>query len=279
MTQSTGRTLPLFYKAPQLLTASIHADLRLKQGDYAFARETNATPLAAVEFAPAMRHYPIVFSESDGFPVAVLGLAQENYFVTDGRWENGAYVPAYVRRYPFVFSETAGDSFALALDMGSDRVARGGSEGELLFEDDGKPTALVEGALAYCGEFHGAHLQTKAFVDALKTQDLLIDRRADAQLADGRRLGLNGFRIVDADKFDKLPDEVVLDWHRKGWLGLVHFHLASIDRFKTLLALQATRGGVTPSSQPDASDLATGAAVEPALAHAEPSPSPKSKKA
>ncbi len=75
----------------------------------------------------------------------------------------------------------------------------------------------------------------------MKAQDLLIDRRADATLPDGRKLGLEGFQIVDARKFAGLADDVMLDWHRRGWLALVHFHLSSLDRFSALLTLQTAR--------------------------------------
>ena len=77
---------------------------------------------------------------------------------------------------------------------------------------------------------------------ALRAQGLLIDRRADVTLPDGRKLGLDGFQIIDTDQFAKLDEAVVLDWHRKGWLALVHFQLASLERFGALLALhgQAT---------------------------------------
>src|SRR3546814_1019120 len=97
-----------------------------------------------------------VFSQVDGFPVAVLGLGQGNRFVTGGRWAESHYVPAYARRYPFVFIETAADSFALGLDVESDRMARGNEEGVALFAD-GKPTPLTEGARS---EEHTSELQS-----------------------------------------------------------------------------------------------------------------------
>jgi hypothetical protein len=249
MTKAAEWRLPLFYRDPRLLISVLHDDVRLKGGDYDFAKETNATPLTVIEFAAALRHYPIVFSENDGFPVAVLGLERANRFVAEGRWVEDAYVPAYVRRYPFVFAESDADSFALALDMGSDRVTRGGTDGEPLFES-GKPTALTEGAMAFCREFHGAHIQTQAFVDALIAQDLLTAHHADARLASGKPMTLSGFKVVDRAKFEALDDALVLEWHRKGWLALVHFHFVSLDRFTDLVARE---GSVELPSAPEAS--------------------------
>lgn len=262
MSKTPEPALPLFYRKPQPLVPVIHDDVRLVEGDFGFAAETNATPLAIIEFAAAMRHYPIVFSEADHFPIAVLGLGRDNRFVTDGRWAKRHYVPAYVRRYPFVFAEASTDRFALALDVASERVVQGGSAGLALFED-GKPTALTEGAMAFCREFHAAHVQTRAFVDALGALDLLVAQQADAKLGNGEPLQLCGFRVIDAQKFAGLDDAVILDWHKKGWLALVHFHLASLDRFADLLVLE--------SASAAAPDTGTGAeaSVEPAL---EPAP-------
>lgn len=237
MTKTTERRLPLFYRDPQLLTAALHGDLRLGAGNYGFARDTNAVPMAIIEFAAAMCRYPIVFSEKDGFPLGLLGLEQANRFVAHDDWAEGHYVPAYIRRYPFVFADMGKDSFALALDMGADRVSRGG-EGAALF-DEGKPTALTQEAMAFCREFHGAHIQTRAFIDGLQGQDLLVPQSADARLPSGRPMTLSGFTVVDRGRFEALDDAVILDWHKKGWLALIHFHFASLDRFAGLLARES----------------------------------------
>lgn len=248
MSETATRPLPLFYRKPQPLIPAIHEDVRLIDGDYAFAQETNAVPVAIIEFAPAMHHYPIVFSQGDGFPVAVLGLGQGNRFVTAGRWAESHYVPAYARRYPFVSIETGADNLALGLDVESGRVVSEGEDGAALFAG-GKPTPLTEGAMAFCGEFHGAHVQTLAFVAALKAQDLLLPQQADAKLGSGTPLTLGGFLIVNREKFTALDDEVVLEWHRKGWLGLIHFHLTSLDRFTDLLARESSAEVPAPAGE------------------------------
>ena len=238
MTDLAKRPLPLFYQDPQPLNALAHGALRLKDGDYGFAAKTNAAPLAVVEFASAARFYPVVFSqEAQPFPVAILGLGADNRFVEGGRWAEGVYVPAYVRRHPFVFIEAGGDNLVLGVDVGSERIVVGGEAGAALFED-GKPSELTQGALSFCGQFHAQHLQTRAFAQALVEHDLLVVQQADARPAGGQPLTLGGFQVVDQARFAALPDDVVLDWHRKGWLALVHFHLASLERFVDLLARQ-----------------------------------------
>lgn len=255
-------SLPLFYRAPEPLSAAVHGGWRLKDGDLSFAADTPFVPIVVGELAASARSYPIVFAAGNAQPIAVLGLEHANLFVTDGAWAVDAYLPAYVRRYPFGFIATVNPKgFALAIDAASDRVVRTGKDGVALFEEDIKPSATTRQALAFCEAFQSEASATAAFTEALKAKDLLIDRRADATLPDGRKLGLDGFQIIDAEKFARLADDVVLDWHRKGWLALVHFHLASLERFSTLLTLQAARTSAPPPAK---------ASKKPAKARAEP---------
>ena len=233
----------MFYRRPVPLSSQSHADWRLKGGDTAFAAGTNAVPLMVGEFASAAHSYPIVFTANDAAPIALLGLQASNLFVSNGKWSEGRYIPAYVRRYPFVFVQLSDpDGFALAIDAESDRVASEGTEGVPLFEN-GEPSAVTRQALEFCRAFTGEHQTTRAFVEALRANGLMTERHADVTLPAGRKLSLSGFEIVDEQKFAALPDNVVLEWHRKGWLGLVTLHLASLSRFTDLLSLQSAREG------------------------------------
>ncbi|MET4896571.1 SapC family protein [Sphingomonadaceae bacterium jetA1] len=246
--------LPLFYNAVQPLHSSVHAHWRLKDGDARFAADSPFIPIVAGEVAAAMRDYPVVFAADSAQPVAILGLDRRNLFVEAGRWSPGAYVPAYVRRYPFAFIATANpDGFALAIDAGSERVAQDGTDGTALFED-GQPSALTRQALEFCTAFGREVEITQMFTAALKEKNLLIDRRADATLPDGSTFGLAGFQIVDAEKFAALDDSTIVAWQRQGLLALVHFHLASLDRFSILLERQAVHTAIAQTSPVDVSD-------------------------
>lgn len=239
----TPPAAPLFYRRPVPLSMQAHARWRLKDGDLAFAVGTNAVPLVTGEFALASRSYPIVFAAADAAPLALLGLERGNLFVAEGQWSEGHYVPAYVRRYPFVFIRTGDpEGFALAIDADSDRVVREGEEGVALFQDNAA-TALTRQALEFCRLFTGEHRTTQAFAAALRSQGLLTSRNADATLPGGRKLALTGFQVVDAQMFAALPEQIVVDWHRKGWLRLVNLHLASLDRFSDLLSRQGQMEG------------------------------------
>lgn len=271
--------LPLFYRALQPLHSTAHADWRLKPGDASFAAETPFLPIMASEIASAARSYPVVFAADSAQPVAVLGLERRNLFIEDGRWTQDDYIPAYVRRYPFAFVGTfQPDGLALAIDKGSDRVAEDGTDGEPLFVD-GQPSDLTKQALEFCAAFGRDAELTRMFCEALREKYLLIDRRADATLPDGRKLGLDGFQIVDAKKFAALDEETVVAWHRQGLLALVHHHLASLERFTVLLNRQTLRlaveAPVTEASSAPASAALADVTSQPAAAPA----NTKSKKA
>lgn len=173
-------------------------------------------------------------------PVAVLGLEQTNLFVDrDGLWAKAPYyIPAYVRRYPFTFIEQPDRSaFSLGIDMACERLTRadGSAKSTQALFEDGKPSALMQDALRFCGALQNDHLATRAFAAALEDQKLLIEQQANAVLPNGQRYDLRGFRIIDAKALRDLPDEVALDWHKKGWLPLAYFLIASLDRWTDLL--------------------------------------------
>jgi hypothetical protein len=75
------------------------------------------------------------------------------------------------------------------------------------------------------------------FTTALKKHDLLEQNQAEIKMASGETLNLNGFLTVSPKKFEELSDEVYLEFRRKGWIGLIHLHLASVLNWERLVAL------------------------------------------
>ncbi len=234
----TDASLPLFYKSPRVLTPGAHGQHSLAaNAGYAFAAATNAVPLVAEEMAVAGRHFPVVFSdEATPYPVAILGLrGQQNLFVdADGQWRAGTYVPAYVRRYPFIFMENeARTELTLCIDEAAPALQPG--RARPLFDDAGQPTPLARSALAFCRDYQAQHLIAAEFTKALVEAGLLVDHRADVTLHSGERLSLSGFKVIDADRFAKLPDATFLAWRAKGWLPLAYAHFFSIGAWSTLV--------------------------------------------
>jgi len=242
-------SLPLFYKDPVLLRFEEHADVGVAPAsDYSFAREAVAIPLCIGEFAAAMRHYPIVFAmDEQASPIALTAIRKEhNLFVEqDGSWHAGSYVPAYIRRYPFIVTETPDKAQQLlAIDRGSDRyVSSVGKrdKAERLFDADGKPTSTAQQAMAFCHAFHTDHLATAEFGRSLLGAKLLTPYHAQFKLPDGSQQNVDGFYAVDEKAYRAIPAWPLTEWHAKGWLDLVALQLASMRNFQTLLDLNAQR--------------------------------------
>lgn len=228
-------SLPLFYSGPQALSAERHGAKALaSDANYSFARETNSVPVTALELPRVMLNYPIVFTAAEPVaPVAILGLrGARNLFVSDdGTWRAGAYIPAYVRRYPFILMESPDkQQYTLCIDEAAPHV---GDTGQAFFED-GEPTEVTKKALEFCATYQGQHVQTLEFTAMLDKYSLLVDNRAAITLASGEKLSMSGFRVIDEEKFTALPDDVFLDWRQRGWIALVYCHLLSLGNWQSM---------------------------------------------
>ena len=232
--------LPLFYSKPTPLDAKMHANLALKQ-DFGLGvtKNVNAVPINLIEMPQICHFYPIAFSpDESATPVAICGLRDnENLFLNDDNtWVGDTYIPAYIRRYPFIFSEMPNnDQLSLCIDM-DDSVTEEGGE-QKFFDDEGKPTQLAQNALEFCKSYHAAAQQTVQFGQALNKEGLLVERQAEINIADGKKINFAGFRIIDEEKLSKLGDDVFLDWRKKGWIPFLYAHLFSGAQWQRLTRL------------------------------------------
>jgi hypothetical protein len=154
-------------------------------------------------------------------------------------------VPGYVRRYPFVFDRIpSADQYLLCIDEGADLFMAAG--GEPLFIN-GKPSPLTERALQFCSAFQNQAEETEKFVKALWDQKLLVENHADMTLRNGEKRTLTGFHVIDEARFGALPDATLLDWRKRGWLGLIYAHLMSTQQWAILVEIasdEATHAGI-----------------------------------
>lgn len=248
--KKTETPMPLFYTRPILLNAADHGAWGLNKAmNFSFAAGANALPLNIVEFPQAAHFYPIAFArDAVATPVAVVGIRDnENLFVSkDGNWRPDTYIPAYVRRYPFILSENQNASqLSLCIDDAPGYVVKGG--GEKFFDDKGQPTQASKNAIEFCRSYHVAAHQTMTFGEALLKAGLLVDRSADITLKNGQKISFSGFRIIDEAKFNQLPAETLLEWRSKGWLAAAYAHLFSGAGWGTITRMLNER---TPDEKP-----------------------------
>lgn len=235
--------LPMFYKKPVPLEPARHSTAGLRErSDFLFSAGTNAIALTASEMPHAARTYPIVFSAAaPTVPFAVVGLRDnENLFVdAAGNWRDDSYIPAYVRRYPFIFSEVAGSQqLLLCVDEAADHFEATSSRP---FFVDGKPVEALQRALKFNETFQMHYADTRRFGEWLDQNKMLGDRTARADIGGGQTFTLRGFRLLNPERLRALEDAQVLDLHKKGWLPLLHFHLQSLNNWGLLGALTRAR--------------------------------------
>ena len=244
-----------------------HRELSVRQtNSFAFAEATNTAPIVDIEFVKCAAEMPIVFARTAAglVCVALLGAEQDkNAFVgADGKW-NGRYVPAFFRRYPFVFSAQEGsDRLTLCIDESYEGLNDEGL-GERLFDAAGAETSYVRNVLNFVEEYQATYLRTQAFCARLEDSGLLEEARIDYVLADGTRGGLSGFLRVSPEKLRELPDEAVLKLFRSGDLDLIQVHLMSMQQVEPLVArVSQARGSAAPAAEETA---AAEPAAEPVL--------------
>lgn len=229
--------LPLFYRQPEALQPERHRSLGLDPDpDFSFAAKAVSVPISAAEASLAARHYPIVFASAGQFlPLAVTGLRQdENLFVeAGGRWRAETYVPAYVRRYPFIFAEDGGaDRMTLCIERTSARIVAGGD----LFFAAGEPTPVTRRALDFCAAFEREIADTKRIVELFRRHGLLTPNEATLTLPSGAKTQLRNFLVIDAKAVNELGDAAFLELRRASALPLLFAQIASRNCWGDLVA-------------------------------------------
>jgi len=226
----------LIYKSAVPVNRSVHHDCFVDIGaNYDFTAEVNSVPLMAIEFPQAASEYAIVFGgvEADLTPAAILGVrTNENLFLEEnGSWQ-AKYIPAFVRRYPFVFSH-AEERFLLCVDEEFSGFNREG-RGQRLFNADGSPTEYVDGILKFLQDYQTHYQATMRFCGRLKELNLLEPMTAQVVLESGPPLSLGGFQAVNREKLKALPAETLRELAQSDELELIYMHLNSLRNFDRL---------------------------------------------
>jgi hypothetical protein len=228
----------LIYEDVVPVTREKHGKLSLKPtNDYDFARQTNSVPLVVGEFGMVAQHYAIVFGQAtDGaIPAAVLGARDnENVFVAaDGSW-SAAYVPAFIRRYPFVFgTDNKSETFTLMIDEKFAGLNKSG-KGENLFDADGEQTVFLKNTMTFLSEYQGQVQATRNFVKRLGDLGLLDGAEAHLPTPADPERRLRGFLIVSREKLRALPADKLAELNTTGELELIFVHLLSLNNLQRL---------------------------------------------
>jgi SapC len=236
----------IFYELTTPISKARHESWSVDMGrGYRFAAGANSVPLMTVEFIAASHVFPIVFSvdDSGAAPVAVLGLdANKSLFVAeDGAWMS-SYIPAFVRRYPFVFSQSDDEnSLTLCIDEAYEGCDREGAKGQRLFDDKGERTPYLQSMLEFTNAMQGEHRRSTQFGALLRDMNLLEPSHARIILPGGEERSLSGFQCVSRDRLKELPATKLKELAASDALELIYLHLYSMRNFEGLLANSVLR--------------------------------------
>jgi hypothetical protein len=231
------------YQKVVALNKETHRNHKLKPiSDLNFTADMQTIPVVPTEFVEAAKEYPIVFvkpspTSDEMQPMLLLGLKNgENlYAKKDGTWD-ARYIPAFIRRYPFIFATTGNDQYTLCVD--SDYSGFSESEGTPLF-DGNEESAFLKELLSFVTNYHRDAQMTPQFVAKLQALDLLEERNLKAEMKDGREFTVRGFYVVNEDKLVKLDAAQAHELFTAGALALVYAHLISLSNMNRLVDMAA----------------------------------------
>ena len=247
MATAPANALPLFYNELQPLSSQLHATWKARTVESApFFAKAHAVPLTIEEFVLAQRHYPIVFSAgANPVPLALFGLNEGvNVFTNEqGIPTNNFYIPAYVRRYPFMLARLRDDSEELSLCFDNSAGNLGEFEDGMPLFEGSEPAEAIKNTLAFCEQFEQAGMRTGMFMEELQQNKLLIDGEVTIE-AEGsdQPFVYRGFQIISEEKLKELRGDVLRKMVQNGLLPLIHAHLFSLSLIRDVFAMQMQQG-------------------------------------
>ena len=248
MASQAPNLLPLLYDGLEPLNRNLHGKYRIRRlNGFPRVAQAHAIPVTVDEFAMAQRHFPIVFSSGDApVPIALMGLHEgtNTFFDKDGTArEQNFYLPAYLRRYPFVLARLREDSDELSLcfDPTSDAIGEF-EDGEPLFDGE-EPSEATKAILQFCEQFEQAGQRTQAFMTELKDSGLLMDGEVAIQPEGAEQPFIyRGFQMVDEEKFRNLTGDKLRKLNQNGALPLIMAHLFSLSVIRDIFGRQVQQG-------------------------------------
>ncbi|MDA8169888.1 MAG: SapC family protein [Nitrospiraceae bacterium] len=226
------------YSKPVAINSKTHRDLKIAPvKDYGFARGFNSCILTGHEFVDASKDYPVVFMGSNDriTPVAVLGIKSNLFVDEEGKWEEGAYVPGYIRRVPFILAEGLAADGSLTVCVDSEYAGFDAKEGMRLFTDEEEQTPELKKIIEFLRIYNNQHAITGVFTSLLKSLNLFKAVDANITLAKGGKFTLKNLLMVDEKALMKLQDSEIVSMVRQGFMGWIYAHLFSLGSFKKIL--------------------------------------------
>lgn len=221
------------FKTPEILSPAKSSGLRFRKGaSYNFASSLTTVPLHAGELTVACRHYPIIFPVGEPLiPRALLSLRKKgnDFVLSNGAW-SVSYVPAHIRRYPFILGRTKKpDTYVLMVDKEAPHLQD--EDGEPLYSESGDPGEVVQKAKEFLTRFQKQLMATEKFLAPLVEADLLVERQLNIRRGKTTSV-VRGFRVVDMTLLADLDGDILKSWVGSGLLKAVYalqFSLSNVE--------------------------------------------------
>lgn len=225
----------LFYTQPEPLSFERHGNLGVKRLDkpFKFLRKAHAIPVTITEFGMVAGSYPVIFVGDDKAPIAVMGArADENIFVDDaGDPDPDVYLPAFSRRYPFVFAaDENSERLVLCVDRNAEIV---GENPDIPFFEGNETSQYTKDAMEFCKEFERQRQASAEFVKILDELGLFetksvsfTPRMPDG--SEGEPQKIADYWAISEERLNALPQDKYLELRDKGILGGVYAHMVSL---------------------------------------------------
>ena len=233
----------LFYQQPEPLSVEAHSHLGVKQiaQPFAFLAAAHAVPVTVTEFGMVAGCYPVIFVGEEKTPIAVMGVRQgQNLYVdANGQPEADHYIPAFARRYPFVFASDSGsDQLLLCIDRKAPMVS---DAPEVPFFENGQASAFTNNAIEFCKEFERQRRATTEFTALINRLGLFEQKSVSFQPRDqqGNETGgpqkIADYWAIDEEQLNNLPDEAFLELKQNGAFGAIYAHMVSLLKWQTII--------------------------------------------
>lgn len=236
ITPEAAQGTMFLYQQPEYLSKKAHEGLgwTMPNDPYSFAADINSVPLVLSEIPFAQKFYPIVFSGVDNAqPLAVFSVGSgRNLFVgDDGHWEDGCYIPAYLRRYPFATVQGEGDKVAVVIDRASNGIVL---NSELPFFEGESISASTQSMIDLSVKYEAERKNTHLLMDSLSALGLLKEQHL-SQPSSGEDIALANFISIDGSGVESLGGEDLEQLNRKGYLPLIYAQLFSQENWGKLI--------------------------------------------
>jgi hypothetical protein len=229
-----------------LLDKEAHRSLKVDgRASAAYGDDRHFVQVTVNEFPLLVVHYPLFFSKNantgEFYCGVMLGFKEgENLFLQE--WEEREfYRPLILQRGPFYAQGPE-----LAIDLDHPRV--GAESGKPLFTEYGQPTRYLQSIIWAFQDLKPGIETSQFFVARLLELNLIEPVDIDVEFEDGSTHKCVGLYTVNQETLSRLPDEVVVELFRRGYLRLIHMMIASLKQFPVLARkkngrlLEATRG-------------------------------------